>query len=145
MIGLNSNIRVYRYCKGHFFDSHCKYIPICLRSSRPDVCSTRTANYLVRGPDDDANLVTLKQNEGVETPGKTTWTLLLYLTEDCVGGDTVFYPRDREVEKEAVVVSPEAGMVLLHKHGDDCLLVRRKPFPSASLYPETTANIDLYS
>ncbi|KAH7037126.1 uncharacterized protein B0I36DRAFT_62052 [Microdochium trichocladiopsis] len=94
VIGLNPNIRVYRYCKGHFFDSHY----------------------------DDANVVTLKQEAGVETTGKTTWTMLLYLTDDCVGGETVFFPHDREVEKEAIAISPEAGMLLLHKHGDDCLL-----------------------
>lgn len=89
-------------------------------------------------------MVTLKQNEGIEIQGKTTWTLLLYLTDDCIGGETVFYPRDREVEKEAVAISPEAGMVLLHKHGDDCLLVRRKPFPPASLYSETTTDVNSY-
>ncbi|KXJ93769.1 hypothetical protein Micbo1qcDRAFT_39011 [Microdochium bolleyi] len=94
VIGLNPNIRVYRYCKGHFFDSHY----------------------------DDSNLVSLKPNETSEVAGKTTWTVLLYLTDDCVGGETVFYPHGRELEKEAIAVSPEAGMLLLHKHGDDCLL-----------------------
>ncbi|KAJ1336032.1 2OG-Fe(II) oxygenase [Microdochium nivale] len=94
VIGLNPNIRVYRYCKGHFFDAHY----------------------------DDANLVSLKADNTSEVAGKTTWTMLLYLTDDCVGGETVFYPHDRELEKEAVVIAPEAGMLLLHKHGNDCLL-----------------------
>lgn len=61
------------------------------------------------------------------TPVKTTWTLLLYLTsaaEGCVGGETVFYPHDRRSAKEEIAVPLETGMVLLHKHGDDCLLVR---------------------
>ena len=61
--------------------------------------------------------------------GKTTWTLLLYLTstaEGCLGGETVFYPWNRKVEKEAIVITPETGMLLLHKHGDDCLLVGGK-------------------
>lgn len=57
---------------------------------------------------------------------RTTWTLLLYLTSEadgCRGGETVFFPHDRRVAKEEVAVAPETGMVLLHKHGDDCMLV----------------------
>jgi hypothetical protein len=79
-------------------------------------------------PDDESNVVALplatKASGSVST--KTTWTLLLYLTsaaEGCEGGETVFYPRDRKVEKEAIVISLETGTLLLHKHGDDCLLV----------------------
>ncbi|PKS09206.1 hypothetical protein jhhlp_003820 [Lomentospora prolificans] len=95
VVGLNPNIRVYRYSKSQFFDCHY----------------------------DDSNAVTLSPN----TPCKTTWTLLLYLTsasdaDGCVGGETVFYPHDRRLEKEGVAVAPETGLVLLHKHGDDCLL-----------------------
>ncbi len=59
-------------------------------------------------------------------PARTTWTLLLYLTsasDGCVGGETVFYPHDRPSDAEAISVAPETGMLLLHKHGDDCLLV----------------------
>lgn len=57
---------------------------------------------------------------------RTTWTLLLYLTsssEGCEGGETVFYTHDRKLPREAIVVAPETGLLLLHKHGDDCLLV----------------------
>ncbi|KEZ41358.1 hypothetical protein SAPIO_CDS7472 [Scedosporium apiospermum] len=97
VMGLNPNIRVYRYSKSQFFDCHY----------------------------DDSNPVALPPNN---TPCKTTWTLLLYLTsasdpDGCIGGETVFYPHDRQLEKEAVVVAPETGLVLLHKHGNDCLLV----------------------
>lgn len=65
------------------------------------------------------------QDSGVVS-SRTTWTLLLYLTsatEGCQGGETVFYLNDRQVEKEAITVSLETGMLLLHKHGDDCMLV----------------------
>jgi hypothetical protein len=79
------------------------------------------------------------------TPVKTTWTLLLYLTsaaEGCVGGETVFYPHDRKSLKEEIAVPLETGMVLLHKHGDDCLLVS-SPFPAedvvSSLHGKTTS------
>ncbi|RYP63515.1 hypothetical protein DL769_006936 [Monosporascus sp. CRB-8-3] len=77
--------------------------------------------------DDDSQLVTLPsatEPSGTVT-AKTTWTLLLYLTsgaEGCIGGETAFYPHDRKSEKEAIVIAPETGMLLLHKHGDDCLL-----------------------
>ncbi|KAI2610458.1 hypothetical protein GGR54DRAFT_376976 [Hypoxylon sp. NC1633] len=100
VVGLNSNIRVYRYSKGHYFDCHY----------------------------DDSNLVTLphtnEQHSGTIRT-KTTWTLLLYLTssaEGCVGGETVFHPLERKSPKEEIAVAPETGLLLLHKHGDDCLL-----------------------
>ncbi|KKF94164.1 hypothetical protein CFO_g3480 [Ceratocystis platani] len=95
-IGLNPNIRIYRYTKGQFFDAHY----------------------------DDWNPVSLSQGSST-IAAKTTWTLLLYLTsvaDGCTGGETVFYPFDRRVTREEVAVAPETGMVLLHKHGDECML-----------------------
>jgi len=75
---------------------------------------------------DESNHLTLSN-----TPAKTTWTLLLYLTSSatgCQGGETVFYPdeivipgKKNVVEKE-IVVALETGMALLHKHGNDCML-----------------------
>ncbi|VBB73576.1 Putative protein of unknown function [Podospora comata] len=97
VVGLNPNIRVYRYTPGQFFDAHY----------------------------DDSNNLTLSTPENPSLPVKTTWTLLLYLTsstDGCVGGETVFYPNDRQTKKEAIPISPETGMLLLHKHGDDCML-----------------------
>ncbi|KAF7559483.1 hypothetical protein G7046_g4666 [Stylonectria norvegica] len=94
-VGLNPNIRVYRYSKGQYFDCHY----------------------------DDSNNLTLPSEP--PTPARTTWTLLLYLTsaaEGCVGGETVFYQHDRRSPREAIVVPLETGTLLLHKHGDDCLL-----------------------
>lgn len=76
--------------------------------------------------DDDYNNLTLDIN-GKPVAARTTWTLLLYLTsatEGCEGGETVFYPHDRQTAAEEMAVELETGMVLLHKHGDDCLLVR---------------------
>ncbi|KZL83700.1 l-ascorbic acid binding protein [Colletotrichum incanum] len=98
VVGLNPNIRIYRYSKGQYFDAHY----------------------------DDSNNVslTLDPSTGPVTC-KTTWTLLLYLTssaEGCVGGETVFFPNDRRSAKEEIPVALETGMLLLHKHGDDCML-----------------------
>jgi len=100
VIGLNPSIRIYRYTKGQFFDCHY----------------------------DESNILSLPTKPS-PTPAKTTWTLLLYLTSPatgCEGGETVFYPdelpgKKNVVEKE-VVIGLEAGMVLLHKHGNDCML-----------------------
>jgi hypothetical protein len=62
------------------------------------------------------------------TLGKTTWTMLLYLTSPstgCIGGETAFYPEPASKKSEPpepVIVGLETGMVLLHKHGADCML-----------------------
>jgi len=100
VVGLNPNIRVYRYTKGQFFDQHY----------------------------DDSNNVIILGNPPVKA--KTTWTLLLYLTSPatgCKGGETVFYPNPprkgkNAVPPEPVVIGLEVGMALLHKHGKDCML-----------------------
>ena len=78
--------------------------------------------------DDDFNTMTLPTQP--PTPARTTWTLLLYLTsasEGCVGGETVFYPHDRRLASEEMAVSLETGSLLLHKHGNDCLLASSFP------------------
>ncbi|KAK4043728.1 putative prolyl 4-hydroxylase 4 [Parachaetomium inaequale] len=98
VVGLNPNIRIYRYSPGQFFDAHY----------------------------DDFNYVSLKTEAGAALPARTTWTLLLYLTssaDGCIGGETVFHPYDNNFSaKDEIAVSLETGMLLLHKHGDDCLL-----------------------
>ncbi|KAJ9155355.1 Prolyl 4-hydroxylase, alpha subunit [Pleurostoma richardsiae] len=97
VVGLSPNIRVYRYSKGQFFDCHY----------------------------DDSNSLTVQSDTLEKIPAKTTWTLLLYLTsaaEGCIGGETVFYPNDSKSPRNAIAVPPETGMLLLHKHGDDCML-----------------------
>ncbi|CBY01278.1 hypothetical protein IAQ61_003099, partial [Plenodomus lingam] len=100
VIGLNPNIRLYRYSKGQFFDQHY----------------------------DDSNIVTLPGSPSIAA--RTTWTLLLYLTSasnGCIGGETVFYPeppskKSRDPPPPPIVVELEAGLALLHRHGVDCML-----------------------
>ncbi|KAI1123904.1 hypothetical protein F5Y10DRAFT_41401 [Nemania abortiva] len=98
VVGLNPNVRIYRYSQNQFFDCHY----------------------------DDSNLVEIPSHDGSGTiRAKTTWTALLYLTsaaDGVVGGETVFYPHDCKSSREELVVAPETGMLLLHKHGDNCLL-----------------------
>ncbi|KAF2223933.1 hypothetical protein BDZ85DRAFT_94886 [Elsinoe ampelina] len=116
-IGLNPNIRVYRYREGHYFEKHY----------------------------DEENLLPFELDKAdgskEKVQGRTTWTLLIYLSgpaTGCEGGETVFYPEDEsmggfgkgsakgngieEMMKNKVVASMEVGMALLHKHGRDCLL-----------------------
>ncbi|EER26231.1 hypothetical protein D8B26_003416 [Coccidioides posadasii str. Silveira] len=109
VLGLNPNIRVYRYSKGQFFGQHY----------------------------DDSVSLHLPSLADRSLPGKTTWTLLIYLTT-CTGGETVFYPepvlsskkngskskplKDNNVDMDPIAVELEVGMALLHRHGDKCLL-----------------------
>jgi hypothetical protein len=79
--------------------------------------------------DDESNNLILA-TKPTPTPAKTTWTLLLYLTSPttgCIGGETVFYPDDlpgkKNIVEKEVVVELQTGMCLLHKHGNDCMLV----------------------
>ncbi len=126
VIGLNPSIRIYRYTKGQFFDCHCM--------SRSPLPFNSQYHVLTNCTDDESNMLILN-TKPAPTPVKTTWTLLLYLTSaatGCKGGETVFYPDDlpekkTSIEKE-IIVSLETGMVLLHKHGNDCLLVCSIPF-----------------
>lgn len=115
LVGLNPNIRVYRYQKGQYFDCHCEL-------ASPNSFTSSAADH----SDDDSNDLILPTEPRLAA--RTTWTLLLYLTsstEGCVGGETVFYPHDRQLPSEEIAVSLETGTLLLHKHGHECLLVRQ--------------------
>ena len=82
--------------------------------------------------DDESNLLNLPTNP--PTRAKTTWTLLIYLTgasTGCIGGETIFYPELGQAKQysgksseatEPIIVEPEVGLALLHKHGNECLL-----------------------
>ncbi|KAM0270439.1 hypothetical protein ACHAQH_009414, partial [Verticillium albo-atrum] len=104
VVGLNSNIRVYRYTAGQYFDAHYD-----------------DSNNVVVPADDDPSSPLI--------PCRTTWTLLLYLTTSsdsepagCAGGETVFFPNDRRVSSEEISVPPLSGLLLLHRHGEECML-----------------------
>ncbi|CAO3663733.1 unnamed protein product [Rhizopus stolonifer] len=83
-LGLNSNVRIYRYRKGHSFGAHY---------------------------DDSV--------QDKHTGLWTEWTLLIYLNQEMEGGETVFYHRKGE---SPIVVKPQRGLALLHRHGTHCLL-----------------------
>ncbi|KAI5367386.1 Putative prolyl 4-hydroxylase, alpha subunit [Septoria linicola] len=101
VVGLNPNIRIYRYSKGQFFDQHF----------------------------DESNNISFPSADSVNPiPAKTTWTLLLYLTSPatgCEGGETVFYPEPpskRDTAPPPVIADLDVGMALLHRHGKECIL-----------------------
>jgi len=61
-----------------------------------------------------------------------------------IGGETVFYPFDRRVAKEEIAISPETGMLLLHKHGNDCMLVSEEISFVSSFFVPTSQDIIRY-
>ncbi|CAO3599580.1 unnamed protein product [Absidia cylindrospora] len=101
--GLNSNLRIYRYRPGQRFEAHYD----------DSVKDTVTGHW-------------------------TDWTLLIYLNggndddkdDGLEGGETVFYKEDiggnkkkkRVPKRDPLVVQPEEGLALLHRHGQHCLL-----------------------
>ncbi|KAF2095582.1 hypothetical protein NA57DRAFT_67936 [Rhizodiscina lignyota] len=98
VLGLNPNIRIYRYSKGQFFDQHY----------------------------DDSNHVTVNGNVPAKTTW-TLLLYLTSPSTGCIGGETVFYPEPATKKKgqpipEPIVVELETGMALLHRHGADCML-----------------------
>ncbi|KAL2014023.1 hypothetical protein VTN00DRAFT_1548 [Thermoascus crustaceus] len=104
-LGLNPNIRIYRYTPGQFFAQHYD-----------------DSNALFFTPPSPKS----NQHEPeTQKPisARTTWTLLIYLTT-CDGGETVFYPDPTATDRspQPISVAPEVGMALLHRHGERCLL-----------------------
>lgn len=89
--GLNPQLRMYRYRKGHHFGKHY-----------------------------DGSVLCATHKSG-SARGKTKWTLLIYLTggSDFAGGGTIFYNHKRG--HGPLNIHPTKGLALLHKHGDDCL------------------------
>lgn len=90
-VGLNPQLRVYRYTRGHHFGKHY-----------------------------DDSVICPIPPQGTKK-GYTTWTLLIYLTgdEEFKGGGTIFYSEIKNIKP--LNIHPNKGMALLHKHGDDCL------------------------
>ncbi|CAL5225451.1 g8270 [Coccomyxa viridis] len=67
---------------------------------------------------------------------KTAYTLLVYLSgqeHGMQGGETVFYSHGKR-SKTVASVTPETGLALLHRHGDDCLLHEGRPVLAGTKY-----------
>ena len=94
VLGLNPNIRIYRYKPGQFFDQHFDESNKLL-FGRDNVLAKTTWTLLIY----------LSTCEGGET---------VFYPEGS--------GRKGEKLPEPVMVGLEVGMALLHRHGDDCLL-----------------------
>ena len=125
VLGLNSNIRVYRYSRGQYFDQHCESYMFTTLPITEFTLAYMTDSLV----DDDSNNIMFPSAASASPIlAKTTWTLLLYLSSSatgCHGGETVFYPEARtrrDAPPLPVVAELEVGMALLHRHGKNCLL-----------------------
>ena len=112
-MGCNGNVRIYKYEKGMSFGRHY----------------------------DGSNIIPCYPN------GCTEITVLIYLSS-CEGGTTRFYPPQstgmgskRQTKKSAgleqksgIAFVPEIGSILLHVHGDKCLLHEADPVLRGSKY-----------
>ena len=93
LLGLNPNIRVYRYRPGQFFDKHY----------------------------DESIKLDMGANPPVAA--KTTWTLLIYLSGCEGGETVFYPDGPTKGPRpDPVMVEVEPGLALLHRHGDACLL-----------------------
>uniref|UniRef100_A0A2N9HNA4 Prolyl 4-hydroxylase alpha subunit domain-containing protein n=1 Tax=Fagus sylvatica TaxID=28930 RepID=A0A2N9HNA4_FAGSY len=101
-VGLNPNIRFYRYTVGQCFGQHYDAI-IDLGEGK----STRFTLlvYLNGGPKPKAKNDLSSSND--------------HSSEPLVGGETVFYDSRNAIVAE---VAPTEGMALLHLHGDKCMM-----------------------
>ena len=103
-IGLNPNIRIYRYTPGQ------AELPQSFTSLND------TAGQLFRKHYDDS----------ITSDGLTSeWTLLIYLSgleDGVIGGETVFDLVQGKKTTKEMVVPLNRGTALLHRHGHECML-----------------------
>uniref|UniRef100_A0A7R9WS05 Prolyl 4-hydroxylase alpha subunit domain-containing protein n=1 Tax=Craspedostauros australis TaxID=1486917 RepID=A0A7R9WS05_9STRA len=98
VMGLNPNIRVYKYTKGHSFGRH--------------VDGSHAATMVSSSSSPDGVNTTQPQRS---RSGTTAITVLVYLSE-CRGGATRFYDHE---SSSSFAYEPKIGSMLLHVHGDD--------------------------
>lgn len=117
-LGLNSNIRLYRYTRSAYFGREWQLVSLVHWA------------YLLA----DTQFSAHYDDEYVDkqTEYKSEWTLLIYLTgEDTLdpalavkGGETSFYPNgvNKKGGGKSVDVAIKEGRAVLHRHGSDCML-----------------------
>ncbi|KAF3781556.1 hypothetical protein EJ110_NYTH36673 [Nymphaea thermarum] len=96
-VGLNPNIRFYRYKVGQRFGPHI--------DESIDLEGGHSTEYTL--------LVYLNGNSRTTTNNSTS------NNQNLVGGETVFYDSRKRIVAE---VAPAEGMALLHLHGEKCML-----------------------
>jgi hypothetical protein len=103
-VGLNPNIRFYRYKEGQRFGPHYDE-----SVHLDDGCSTEYTLLVYLSGGVGANEATASHTVMADQP--------------LVGGETVFYSSRKRIVAQ---VTPIAGMALFHVHGDRCLLHEAK-------------------
>lgn len=73
-------------------------------------------------------------SHAVEGVGRTEATVLVYLSDDCEGGATRFYPMEGGGKKKSIGYEPKEGAMLVHIHGDRCLEHEGDPVLSGLKY-----------
>ncbi|PVV03863.1 hypothetical protein BB560_001635 [Smittium megazygosporum] len=154
--GLLENIRLYRYAKGQRFGKHYDDFLYSKSGARTEFT---LLIYLNEGsqlpkneklvPDTSTNklpqlkesLKSKKKRSNSLKKSKKSLNEITKITyqdvdielksEPLVGGETVFYCSKPKFE---ISVKPETGMLLLHKHGHDCLLHEGKEVTSGYKY-----------
>uniref|UniRef100_A0A7N0SWA8 Fe2OG dioxygenase domain-containing protein n=1 Tax=Kalanchoe fedtschenkoi TaxID=63787 RepID=A0A7N0SWA8_KALFE len=101
-VGLNPNIRLYRYKAGQHFGRHI--------DESVDLGGGKLTHY---------TLLIYLSGGGRSKSKNDSSTLKDTTLEPLVGGETVFYGSRNSLVAE---VAPVEGMALLHIHGDKCLL-----------------------
>ncbi|KAJ1674546.1 hypothetical protein EV182_003066 [Spiromyces aspiralis] len=115
-VGLNDNIRLYRYGPGQRFGRHYDDHAFDTKKRRTEYTLLIYLNNIGEdgpaiGGDGDAS------NSSQERP-------MTRAGAKSNGGETVFYLTN---PKSQVSVTPMAGKALLHKHGSDCILHESMP------------------
>ncbi|GAV61836.1 2OG-FeII_Oxy_3 domain-containing protein [Cephalotus follicularis] len=105
-VGLNPNIRLYRYKVGQRFGRHI--------DESADLGGGRRTHYTL--------LIYLSGGSKAKAKNNSK-TLKDSSIEPLIGGETVFYGSTNGVVAE---VAPTEGMALLHIHGDKCMLHEAK-------------------
>ncbi|PVU96216.1 hypothetical protein BB561_001310 [Smittium simulii] len=147
--GLHENIRLYKYAKGHRFEKHYDDFMFSQSGQRTEFTLLIYLNMGIEVPNSDSNISDSRNNTKRQTKAKgaigagdsiatdptisekpdgrpknslqyPSSILASVPSEDMlVGGETVFYSSRPKFQ---ISVKPETGLLLLHKHGDDCLL-----------------------
>jgi hypothetical protein len=124
-ITCNPNLRLYKYTQGQWFGRHVDGSDVINLPSSNNNCT------IVDGIFNKLSINT--KNNKVDL--QTEITVLFYLST-CKGGATRFHLRHGRKNSNSVSFKPEAGAVLLHVHGDNCLEHEAEPVLEGVKYGE---------
>lgn len=101
------------------------FLPDHIEGKSAHSCSSNIRLYRYNVNESFGKHIDESRNDDV-SGGVTKLTALIYLTGDCLGGETIFYHGKRDCTVLARI-SPVAGRLLLHAHGSRCLTHEASP------------------